>query len=77
MNRRQARLIRAGIRAARDPKLGQYVHLAPRLVRKTCRRELENIKWDAELARLRVNRQAWMLAAINSEHPEHIRRLHA
>lgn len=45
MNRRQARLIRAGIRAARDPELSQYVHLAPRLVRKACRRELENMHW--------------------------------
>ena len=50
MNRRQARLIRAGIRAARDPKLRQYVHLAPRLVRRACRRELENIerRWEVD-----------------------------
>lgn len=52
MNRRHAHLIRCGIRAARDPELRQYVHLAPRLVREACRRELERIPAREHIARL-------------------------
>lgn len=33
MNTRKARLIRAGILAARDPELAQYAHLGHRIVR--------------------------------------------
>lgn len=43
MNRRHARLIRAGILAARDPERREYVHLAPKLVRESARREALNI----------------------------------
>ena len=50
MNTRKARLIRAGILAARDTELAQYAHLGHRLVREACRRELNNIEWRAWLA---------------------------
>lgn len=39
MKTRKARLIRAGILAARDPELAQYAHLGHRIVREACRRE--------------------------------------
>jgi hypothetical protein len=76
MKTRHATLIRKGILAARDPELRQYVHLAPRLVREAARRELDRAYWQAELARLRAKRQEWMLAAINSDNPEQVRRFH-
>lgn len=65
MNRRTAQLIRCGVLAARDPELRQYVHLAPRLVREACRRELENVIYRADLA------------ALQHEQAEHLRRFYA
>ena len=81
MNRRHARLIRAGIRAARNPELAQHVHLAPRLVRQACRRELENMQrcaeqWDGwsmpQRAAIGVDP-----ATATTEQTEHLRRFYA
>ena len=71
MNRRTAHLIRCGILAARDPELRQYVHLAPRLVREACRRELKNIEWQAWLATVEQEQEH------EQEQAEHIRRFYA
>ena len=40
MKTRKARLVRAGILAARDPELAQYAHLGHRIVREAARREI-------------------------------------
>ena len=77
MNTRTARLIRLGILAARDPERMQHIRAAHPVVRAAARRETDRIYWRAELARLRAKRQKWMLAAINSDNPEHLRRFNA
>lgn len=60
MNTRKARLIRAGILAARDPELAQYAHLGHRLVREACRRELNNIKDRSDRALAWAYIDAWL-----------------
>lgn len=58
MKTRKARLIRAGILAARDPELAQDAHLGHRLVREACRREAVRI--EERNARARANFDAWL-----------------
>ncbi|WP_066303271.1 hypothetical protein [Arthrobacter luteolus] len=75
MNTRTARLIRLGILAARDPERMQHIRAAHPAVRKAARRELDRMEWRQELADAHARR--WMLAAINSDNPEQIRRFNA
>lgn len=77
MKSRKARLIRAGILAARDPERTRYIHLAHPVVREAARRETVRIEDRALLARLKAMRHEWMLAAINSDNPEQIRTFNA